>query len=150
MSGKHIIVLDDSAMIIEIITIFLQNFCERNNVMFHTTSTSMEALGKIQATTGQIALITDFELKGEDSLDLIQTTKEKWPETFVILMTGYFNNKNSRLKKAQQLIDNTIKKPFKSSAIQYLMQQYFQCSQGVFSNKKEIPQKIFPMSGRMT
>jgi two-component system nitrogen regulation response regulator GlnG len=60
----------------------------RENIEFRTFESAREALGALDSETPQV-LVSDIRMPGESGLQLLQTTKARYPNVRVIIMTAY-------------------------------------------------------------
>lgn len=80
---KHILAIDDEAIIRELLTEFLTVL----NLRVTGVSTGAEAL-QVVATDPPDLIITDLQLEESDGLEFIEKFKETLPNVPVILLTG--------------------------------------------------------------
>ena len=81
--SKHILTIDDEAIIRELITDFLSVF----NYRVTGVSTGAAALAVVKQDPPDL-IITDLQLEESDGLEFIESFKEILPDVPVILLTG--------------------------------------------------------------
>ncbi len=60
----------------------------RENIAFRTFSSAQEALAALDTETPQV-MVSDIRMPGESGLELLQKTKQRYPNLPVIIMTAY-------------------------------------------------------------
>ncbi|MBI4872053.1 MAG: sigma-54-dependent Fis family transcriptional regulator [Candidatus Riflebacteria bacterium] len=84
MPGETILLVDDEAIAREGLQM---TFADEGYRLF-TASSAVEALNLMQAQPFDLVL-TDLRMPGVDGLEFLRRTRELYPETLVILITGY-------------------------------------------------------------
>ena len=114
-SKIKILVLDDE----EIVVTRLKPSLEKDGYSVETYTDSRQAKARIEQQKFDI-VITDLKMANIDGMQLFYFIKEKWPDTAVVLISGFAN-----LKVAQEAIQHgvreVISKPFKISQIKELI-----------------------------
>jgi len=110
-----ILVLDDE----EIVVTRLKAVLEKEGYLVETFIDSIKAKERIGEHKFDI-LVTDLKMANIDGMQLFQFAKEKWPDTEVILISGFATVKV--VKEALQAgVRDVIAKPFKISQIKDLI-----------------------------
>lgn len=114
-SKIKILVLDDE----EIVVTRLKPSLEKDGYSVETYTDSRQAKARIEQQKFDI-VITDLKMANIDGMQLFYFIKEKWPDTAVVLISGF-----ATLKVAQEAIQHgvreVISKPFKISQIKELI-----------------------------
>src|SRR6266700_3417353 len=85
---KTILIVDDSAIILERLTSMLQKLENAGDILMAQTFTdALQCLGK---ATIDIALF-DIHLKDKSGIDLLRITRERHPDIIVIMVTNQAN-----------------------------------------------------------
>ena len=114
-----ILVADDEAMMRNL----LLKILESEGYQVSVVSSANEALEKLKAEKYDI-LMTDVKMPGMSGFDLLKQVKVKWPETAVIIMTGYgdaYSVKEALLLGA----DEYLSKPFKSQEVFLIVERAY-------------------------
>jgi DNA-binding NtrC family response regulator len=110
-----ILVLDDE----EIVVTRLKPALEKEGYMVTTFTNSKLAKDHLERNMFDI-IVTDLKMADIDGLQIFRFVKEKWPETKVVLISGF-----ATLKVAQAAVKEgvyqVIPKPFKISHIKELL-----------------------------
>jgi DNA-binding NtrC family response regulator len=101
-----ILVIDDEPIVLESCRRILEG-------QGHAVYPVGSADGAIEAMNADFyeVLLVDIKMPARDGLDLVREIKERWPETFVIVMTGYSTSETVR-KSFVAGSDRFISKPF--------------------------------------
>ncbi|HEY4150902.1 MAG TPA: response regulator [Chitinophagaceae bacterium] len=86
---KTILIVDDSAIILDRLTILLQKLENSGEILAARTFT--DALRLLSDTTIDIALF-DIHLEDRSGIDLLRITREQHPRTVVIMVTNQAND----------------------------------------------------------
>ena len=84
MSRERILVVDDEFHLRESIRIVL----EKEGYEVFTAASGEEALEKLEAQPAQV-VISDIKMPGMDGIQLLRGIKAQYPETEVVMLTGY-------------------------------------------------------------
>ncbi len=103
----NVLVLDDEPIVGSRIKPSLERAGYRVEVM----TDSQRALRRIQEVRFDI-VVTDFKMSRVSGLDLLQAQKRLWPDTEVIIITGYATMETAR-KAAEFGVFDFIAKPFR-------------------------------------
>jgi len=110
-----ILVLDDE----EIVVARLKPSLEKEGYVVETFTDSRRAKDRLEKQKFDI-VITDLKMANIDGMQLFYFVKEKWPDTAVVLISGF-----ATLKVAQEAVQkgvrNVITKPFKISQIKEII-----------------------------
>lgn len=82
-----IYIVDDD----EFILLYISDLLMEKNFTFKTFTDGLEMLKAMEELPCTIA-VTDLMMPKIDGIKLISELKEKWPETDIIVMTGYYKN----------------------------------------------------------
>lgn len=81
---RRVMVVDDEASVCESVRRILQ----REHLIVDTVLSAKEAINKLEKKEYRV-VITDMMMPGMGGMDLLRVAKERWPETGVIMITGY-------------------------------------------------------------
>lgn len=112
LKDKRLLLIDDDESIRDSMCLFFLNEgCHLQ--AFDTAEKGMEAIG-----TGPFdIIITDYRLPGISGLEFAKNVKMRYPETRLVLITAYLNERLT--SKARELgFDELIKKPFTTVMIE--------------------------------
>ncbi len=102
----RILVADDEPIVL--------NCCQRilkdQGHTVHLVGSADEAITAMEDEPFEILLV-DIKMPIRDGIDLIREIKDKWPETSVIVMTGYSTPETIRKSRSVRA-DKFIAKPF--------------------------------------
>jgi DNA-binding NtrC family response regulator len=116
-SKLKILVLDDE----EIVVTRLKPSLEKEGYKVETFTDSRQAKNRLEQKKFDI-VITDLKMTPIDGMQIFYLVKEKWPDTVVVLISGF-----ATLKVAQNAIHegvhDVIAKPFKISQIKELINE---------------------------
>lgn len=111
-SKLRIMVLDDEPIVCK----RLKPALERQGYEVDTFTESSEALEQIKHVTYDI-IITDLKMKGVDGMHLLGEAKRRFPDTEVIVITGFATMETAKESFHKGVFD-FIAKPFKLTEIQ--------------------------------
>ena len=114
-SKIKILVLDDE----EIVVTRLKPSLEKDGYSVETYTDSRQAKARIEQQKFDI-VITDLKMANIDGMQLFYFIKEKWPDTAVVLISGFATLKVAQ-EAIQQGVREVISKPFKISQIKELI-----------------------------
>lgn len=89
-SSLHILIVDDDALV-------RRSLCEAlsfEGYSCHSAGSAQDALRQLKEKSFQV-VISDMKMPEMDGLDLLQAIKEKYPQTAVIMMTGFGSIENA-------------------------------------------------------
>lgn len=86
---------------------------------------SIENLNNLKLSVKPEIILLDIHLNGENSLNSLDTLLQKFPETFILIMTGDMNEKNI-LKALENGAKGYINKPFEMEELIKAMNKTFQ------------------------
>ena len=101
-----ILVVDDEPIVLNC----CQRILEDQGYAVHLVGSADEAITAMEDEPFEILLV-DIKMPIRDGIDLIREIKEKWPETSVIVMTGYSTPETIRKSRGAKA-DKFIAKPF--------------------------------------
>ena len=107
-----IMVLDDEPIVCK----RLQPALEKLGYEVDTFTRSPEALHQLQHTAYDL-IITDLKMKEIDGMRFLEEAKKRYPETEVIVITGFATMETAK-QSFQKGVFDFIAKPFKLSEIQ--------------------------------
>ena len=114
-SKVEILVLDDE----EIVVTRLKPSLEKDGYSVEIYTDSRQAKARIEQKKFDI-VITDLKMANIDGMQLFYFIKEKWPDTAVVLISGFATLKVAQ-EAIQQGVREVISKPFKISQIKELI-----------------------------
>ncbi len=109
--GKNILVIDDE----EIVRISCTRTLGPEGYSIDTAEHCVEGLYKLKQKRYDLVL-TDFKMPHIDGLELAAHIVAKYPETKIILFTGY-STEGTALRAVQQGIYHYMEKPFTPEAL---------------------------------
>ena len=119
--SKHILIVDDEPSVATMISASLKKLGP--SYVVEIAHSGDEAVDKLQNAAKAYALvITDYHMPGMNGLDLFQTVREISPQTQVVLMTGYGNDR-LRNQVEQLNLDGFIDKPFSVAQIREIVER---------------------------
>lgn len=101
-----ILVVDDEPIVLNCCQRILQD----QGHTVHLVGSADEAITAMEDDPFEILLV-DIMMPVRDGIDLIREIKEKWPETSIIVMTGYATSETIRKSRSARA-DRFISKPF--------------------------------------
>ena len=111
----EILVLDDE----EVVCARLKPALEKDGYLVETFTDSR--LAKVRLDEHQFNIVvTDLKMAGIDGMELFQFIKEKWPETKVVMISGFATVDITR-EALQAGVRDIISKPFKISQLKDLI-----------------------------
>jgi DNA-binding NtrC family response regulator len=111
----EILVLDDE----EVVCTRLKPALEKNGYRVETFTDSRLAKQRLEEHQFHI-VVTDLKMAGIDGMELYQFIKEKWPQTRVIIISGFATVDITRTA-LQAGVRDIIAKPFKISQLKDLI-----------------------------
>ena len=111
----EILILDDE----EIVCTRLKPALEKNGYQVETFTDSVLAKKRLEEHPFNI-VVTDLKMAGIDGMELFRFVKEKWPETRVIIISGFATVDITRAA-LQEGVRDIISKPFKISQLKELI-----------------------------
>ena len=114
-SKIKILVLDDE----EIVVTRLKPSLEKDGYIVETFTDSRQAKARLEQQKFEI-VITDLKMANIDGMQLFYYVKEKWPDTAVIIISGFATMKVAQ-EAMQAGVRDVIAKPFKISRIKELI-----------------------------
>lgn len=106
MQGRNILVIDDEPVVCQ----SLRRILGRQGHRVEQALEPDEGLEKI-AANGYDLVLLDLRMPGRDGLDVLTTIKQRWPETKVIIVTGYASIE-SAVEATRRGATNYVAKPF--------------------------------------
>lgn len=85
VSGSHAMLVDDDAMVCDVLAQQLETLGYRVSV----ASGGLEALSKLSSEPRVNVLVTDYSMPGMNGLDLIEEARRHFPEVPAVLLTGF-------------------------------------------------------------
>ncbi|MCD6162450.1 MAG: response regulator [candidate division Zixibacteria bacterium] len=115
----RILVVDDEALMRNL----LLKILEQEGYQISLAASSKEALEELENTDFDIVL-SDVKMPEISGFDLLKIIKQKWPDTAMIMMTGYGDAYT--VKEALMLgADEYVTKPFKSYEISLIIERAY-------------------------
>jgi DNA-binding NtrC family response regulator len=112
-----ILVLDDE----EIVCARLKPALEKEGYRVETFTDSRQAMQCLEEKCFDI-VVTDLKMAEIDGMELLRRAKEKWPETRVIIISGFATVDVTR-EAFQAGVRDVIAKPFKISQLKELIKR---------------------------
>jgi signal transduction histidine kinase/DNA-binding response OmpR family regulator len=112
---KRVLVVDDEPVILRV----LGEFLAQQNILADPVTTAEEAVEQMQMREYAV-LLTDKNLPGMDGIELLKQSKQEWPQTEVVVITGYASVESALDAIAAGAFDY-IPKPFPS--LTYVLQK---------------------------
>jgi DNA-binding NtrC family response regulator len=113
----EIMVLDDEA----IVGARLQPSLEKAGYLVESFIDSKEALKRIHEKRFDI-VVTDLKMANVDGMEIHRFAKERWPDTVVIIITGFATVETAR-EALQSGVYDFIAKPFKISHLREIIEK---------------------------
>lgn len=118
--ARRVLIVEDEADLASGLRLYLR----RHHYDVETAGTAELAIERLRAGGFEL-VITDLRLPGMNGLDLLALIKERWPETFVVLITG-----NATVETAVQAIRqgafDYVSKPFTPQQLEVVVNRVFQ------------------------
>jgi signal transduction histidine kinase/DNA-binding response OmpR family regulator len=105
---KRVLVVDDEPVILRV----LGEFLAQQNILADVVASAEEAIAQMKLKEYAV-LLTDKNLPGMDGIELLKKSKEEWPQTEVVVITGYASVESALDAIAAGAFDY-IPKPFPS------------------------------------
>ncbi|OGP69953.1 MAG: sigma-54-dependent Fis family transcriptional regulator [Deltaproteobacteria bacterium RBG_13_58_19] len=112
---KQVLIVDDDATVRNGIAQVLL----RRDLLVRTAADGNEALGKLAARAAAIVLL-DVKMPGLDGMEVLKTIRRDYPETQVIMITGYPNIEGAVECMKQGALDYLVK-PFRIDELEALV-----------------------------
>ena len=113
----EIMVLDDEA----IVGARLQPSLEKAGYLVESFIDSKEALQRLREKRFDI-VVTDLKMANVDGMEIHRFAKERWPDTAVIIITGFATVETAR-EALQSGVYDFIAKPFKISHLREIIEK---------------------------
>jgi len=110
-SKTSILILDDEPIVCK----RLQPALERKGYEVETFSRSIEALNRIRQRDFDI-VVTDLKMEGINGMDFLTEVKERYPQSEVIVITGFATMETAK-ESFQKGVFDFLAKPFKLGEI---------------------------------
>ncbi|MEX0723674.1 MAG: sigma-54 dependent transcriptional regulator [Gracilimonas sp.] len=116
---RPVVVVDDDELLLE----FLEEVLTANNFDVNAFGNPLEALKFLESKKVDL-VITDVKMNEMTGDELLKKVKSKYPETGVIMITG-FGNINHAVRALHKGAFDYVTKPFKAKDILYRINRYF-------------------------
>ncbi|MFP8488628.1 sigma-54-dependent transcriptional regulator [Gracilimonas sp. Q87] len=116
---KPVVIVDDDELLLE----FLEEVLTTNNFEVSAFGNPMEALKFLEDNRVEL-VITDVKMNEMTGDELLKEVKSKYPDTGVIMITG-FGNINHAVRALHKGAFDYVTKPFKARDILYRVNRYF-------------------------
>jgi len=117
MAGERILVVDDEFHLRDSIRILL----EKDGYQVATAATGEDALEAMESSPAQV-VISDIRMPGMDGIQLLQHIKSRYPQTEVIMLTGY-PTIEAAVNAIKQGAYDYVTKPFKINTLTLTLNQ---------------------------
>lgn len=101
------LIVDDDAMVLE----SCRRILEAEGILVHAAQDIESAQVIMERQAPLDLILTDIKMPGKDGFDLFCLAREKFPDTAVLMMTGYLIPETIQ-KGSQRGVDGFIAKPF--------------------------------------
>ncbi|NWF51918.1 MAG: endopeptidase La [Nitrospirae bacterium] len=128
----RILVVDDE----EIARRNLEHILKKEGHLVITASSGVEALEKMQASVFDVVL-TDIRMERINGFELLEKTKDKYPDTRVIMITGYASM-DSAIESIKKGAFHYIAKPFKIDEVRSVVKQAIEKKLSTISTKGSV------------
>jgi len=135
---RPVVIIDDDELLLE----FLEEILSSNNFDVNAFGNPIEALKFLEKHSVDL-VITDVKMNEMTGDEILKEVKAKYPDTGVIMITG-FGNINHAVRALHKGAFDYVTKPFKAKDILYRINRYFDEDVELstpFSAKKESPNK---------
>lgn len=135
---RPVVIIDDDELLLE----FLEEILSSNNFDVNAFGNPLEALRFLEKHSVDL-VITDVKMNEMTGDEILKEVKAKYPDTGVIMITG-FGNINHAVRALHKGAFDYVTKPFKAKDILYRINRYFDEDVELstpFSAKKESPSK---------
>lgn len=116
---KPVVVIDDDELLLE----FLEEILTANDYDVKAFGNPVEALEHLEKNTADL-VITDVKMNEMTGDEVLKEVKTKYPETGVIMITG-FGNINHAVRALHKGAFDYVTKPFKAKDILFRVHRYF-------------------------
>jgi DNA-binding NtrC family response regulator len=137
MNNHHLLLVDDDPFILEGIGADL----ESNGYQVTRTSSGEAAIDILESTQFDM-VITDLVMGNTDGIEVLKRTKERNPETQVIILTG-FGDMDSAIEALRSHADDFLLKPCESQEMLFRVKNCLEKQE--MTRKLNLYQKILPM-----
>lgn len=139
---KHnILIVDDDMTIREALKDILET---RENMSVESTSSGGEALLFMDQSFYDLVLL-DIKLPDQDGMEILKNIRERFPETEVIMMTG-FGTVNSAISALRIGAFDYVTKPFQMDEILHLVENAL-LKQGLVKENRRLREEISDLGG---
>ena len=128
MADPSILIVDDE----EIVRSSCVRILSSDGYRLDTAADGNEALKKLQGGAFDLVL-TDLMMPGMTGIDLLRQVKEEWPDTEVIVITGYGTVKTA-VDALKYGAYDYIEKPFTPEALQHVVERCLEKKRLLFEN----------------
>lgn len=116
-NAVKIMLVDDEA----IVGLRLKPILEKSGYIVETFTDGKKAFERLQEIPFDI-VVTDLKMPNIDGMELFQYTRERWPATRVIIITGFATVKTAK-EALQGGVFDFIAKPFKISHLREVIEK---------------------------
>lgn len=133
----RVLVVDDE----DIVRKNLNHALTKENCVVVTAANGVEAMKKIESSDFDV-VFTDMKMEGVDGMEILKRTKMKFPDTEVVMITGYASV-DSAVESMKHGAFHYIAKPFRLEDVKDIVKQVLQKK----SLKKETKGSVLCFSG---
>ncbi len=128
----RILVVDDE----EIARKNLEHILKKENYTVVTAANGVEAIKKMEASDFDVVL-TDIRMEKVNGIEILEKTKNKYPDTKVIMITGYASV-DSAVETIKRGAFHYIEKPFKVDSVRLVIKQAMEKKLSTVSTKGSV------------
>jgi ATP-dependent Lon protease len=128
----RILVVDDE----EIARKNLEHILKKENYTVVTAANGVEAIRKMEASDFDVVL-TDIRMEKVNGIEVLEKTKNKYPDTKVIMITGYASV-DSAVETIKRGAFHYIEKPFKVDSVRSVIKQAMEKKLSTVSTKGSV------------
>jgi len=112
MSGEKVLLVDTEKNVL----LAYQAVLEEEDYQVDIATSEKEALEKLSSQSFAV-LITEFYLKGENTVNLVKHVKHYYPEIYIIMITAVSQKSDTYEEIINAGVDDYFKKPFSSKSL---------------------------------
>lgn len=129
MSEAKVLVIDDESIVCH----SCRRILEKVGHKVETSTTSEGALKKLEKVRFDVAIV-DLKMPGIDGMEILRRIKQKYPETSVIMITGY-STVETAVKAMKMGAFDYVSKPFTPDELQIIVKKALDKKRLLFENR---------------